>query len=127
MIKSEKIHHISLNVTNLKKSKQFYKDVLCLEEINRPDFLFPGAWFGIGDSGQQLHLIVHSGETLRSRGLDSRDGHFAMRVKSFEETIDWLEQKNVVYKANYNSHSGFQQIFVLDPDLNIIEMNSIKN
>jgi glyoxylase I family protein len=123
LIKSKMIHHISLNVTNLEKSKQFYKDVLCLEEINRPDFLFPGAWFAIGSLGQQLHLIVHSGETLRSKGLDSRDGHFALRVENFEETLDWLEQKKVVYKAKNKSNSGFQQIFVLDPDLNIIEMN----
>lgn len=126
MIKTEMIHHISLNVTDLEKSKQFYTEVLCLKEVSRPDFLFRGAWFAIGELGQQLHLIVHSGETLRSKGLDSRDGHFALRVSSFEETIDWLEQKKVVYKANYKSNSGFPQIFVLDPDLNIIEMNAQK-
>lgn len=125
MIKSEMIHHISLNVTDLEKSKQFYNQVLCFNEIDRPTFLFPGAWFAIGDAGQQLHLIVHSGNTLRTRGLDTRDGHFAIRVNSFDETIEWLEKNNVSYKGNYNSNSGFRQIFVMDPDLNIIEMNAL--
>jgi glyoxylase I family protein len=125
MIQSEMIHHISLDVTDLEKSKQFYSEVLCLQEIERPGFLFRGAWYAIGSSGQQLHLIVHPGETLRTRGLDTRDGHFAIRVKDFEETVAWLEKKQVVYKANYKSHSGFPQIFVLDPDSNIIEMNTV--
>lgn len=126
MIISEMIQHISLNVTDLERSKQFYKEVLCLDEIQRPSFLFRGAWFSIGNSKQQLHLIVHSGETLRTKGLDSRDGHFAIRVASFEETITWLEKKKVFYKANNNSNSGLPQIFILDPDLNIIELNAEK-
>ena len=57
LIDFKTIHHISLSVTDLEQSGHFYGAILGLEEINRPDFDFPGAWYKIGD--QQLHLIVY--------------------------------------------------------------------
>src|SRR5690606_38488003 len=62
-IQYEDIHHVSLTVTDLARSKTFYQEILGLREIERPAFNFEGAWFGIGSSGRQLHLIVHDGET----------------------------------------------------------------
>jgi len=119
------IHHTSINVTDLQRSIEFYKEILCLKEIERPPFLFKGAWFAIGSEGQQLHLIVHNGDTLRTnKGLDTRDGHFAIRVQSFEQTIMWLEEKGVHYKEKSNGLAGLPQIFILDPDRNIIELNA---
>lgn len=120
----EGIHHVSLLVTDLERSRAFYRDIVGLEEIERPPFSFPGAWFRIGEGGQQLHLIVYYGETLRSGGIDTRDGHFAIRVKDFDETLARLKQHGVDYVANRDSVAGFAQIFVLDPDRNIIEFNA---
>ena len=124
MIEIKQIHHVSLAVTDLEKSKKFYKNILCLEEMKRPDFDFPGAWFQMGT--QQLHLIVYPGaETLRStRELTSKEGHFAFRVASYDETLKWLKEKNVEVYENPTSRSGFAQIFVADPDGNLIELNT---
>ncbi|BBH24482.1 hypothetical protein Back11_58270 [Paenibacillus baekrokdamisoli] len=126
MIKHEGIHHISLIVTDLERAKTFYEQILGLCEILRPPFDFPGAWYGIGEDGQQLHLIVHQGETNRVGGIDTRDGHFALRVKDYEETIGWLQQHHIAHKANPNSITGFAQIFLLDPDHNVIELNTVR-
>ncbi len=70
----------------------FYRDIIRLQELDRPDFDFAGAWFAVGDTGQQLHLIRHDGETLRQGPINTRDGHFAIRVRSYRETLDWLRQ-----------------------------------
>jgi glyoxylase I family protein len=123
MIKYQMLHHVGVNVTDLARAKVFYTDVLCLSEIERPNFSFPGAWFAIG-TDQQLHLIVHNGQTVRSGQLDSRDGHFALRVSSYEETVKWLSECGVPFDARPNSTAGFPQIYVLDPDRNIIELNA---
>lgn len=32
-------------MTNLERAKEFYGKTLCLKEIQRPDFDFPGAWY----------------------------------------------------------------------------------
>lgn len=123
MIKYKELHHVSLTVTNLKRAKHFYTDILCLTEITRPDFDFPGAWYGIGQ--QQLHLIEYpSAQTIRpDKRLSSREGHFALRVEDYEETLKWLKKNNVEILEKPNSKSGFAQIFCADPDGNLIELN----
>lgn len=118
------IHHVSLLVADLERAKTFYTTILGLRLVDRPPFDFEGAWLAIGETGQQLHLIVHEGETRRSGGIDTRDGHFAIRISHYDETIRWLEQHQIEFKANPNSRAGFPQIFLLDPDRNIIELNA---
>ncbi|MGY3715885.1 VOC family protein [Sutcliffiella cohnii] len=123
MIKYKSLHHVSLNVTDLEKAKDFYSKILCLKEIKRPDFGFPGAWYDI--EGQQLHLIVDpASQTIREdKSLSSREGHFALRVESYSETLEWLKQNNVAVLEKPTSKSGFAQIFCADPDGNLIELN----
>ncbi|OXM87675.1 VOC family protein [Paenibacillus rigui] len=117
------IHHVSLIVRDLDRAKAFYGNVLGLKAIERPPFDFPGAWYAVGPN-QQLHLIVHQGETLRQGGIDTRDGHFAIRVASFKETRGWLERQGVPFEARPHAKAGFPQIYVLDPDHNVIELNA---
>ncbi|MEW5568026.1 VOC family protein [Rossellomorea marisflavi] len=123
MITYQNLHHVSLTVTDLKRSKEFYKDVLCLEEIKRPEFGFPGAWYAIGN--QQLHLIVHpTSQTIREEKiLSSREGHFALRVDDYDRALTWLKGHGVEILEKPHSKSGFAQIFCQDPDGNLIELN----
>src|SRR5438552_676192 len=87
------IHHVALTVSDLERSRKFYREVLGLVEIPRPPFSFPGAWFTLG-GGQQVHLIVHTSPTFRAgKGLDSRDVHFAMRVPSFREAVQCFREE----------------------------------
>jgi glyoxylase I family protein len=126
------IHHVSLPVTDVERAKRFYREIIGLRELERPPFDFPGAWFQLGDD--QLHLIVHDGSTLRgAKGLDSRDVHFAVRVSSFRAALKSLEAKGYredadddLSKMKVSPHAvaGFPQIYILDPDRNVIEINA---
>ena len=129
------LHHVAVNVTDLERARRFYRDVLGLEEISRPPFDFPGAWFQVGGPGHHVHLIVHEGATLRgSKGLDTRDIHFALRVRSFRETLAILTARGYREDASADdplrmivsrhATAGFPQIYVLDPDHNVIEINA---
>jgi glyoxylase I family protein len=92
MFTIESIHHVSLPVTDLERSKHFYQEVLGLTEINRPPFDFPGAWYQLGD--RQLHLIVHNNSTFRiEKTVDPRDIHFAIRIKSYRDTRNFLHSQ----------------------------------
>lgn len=127
------IHHVSLTVTDLERSRAFYRDVLGLVEIERPPFNFPGAWFQVG-SAQQLHLIVHSRATFRGKPIDTRDIHFAVRVASFPETLAFLHEKGFHEDADPegpwkliaqpHATAGFPQIYITDPDRHVIELNA---
>ncbi|HKQ87946.1 MAG TPA: VOC family protein [Candidatus Acidoferrales bacterium] len=128
------LHHILIGVDDLERSRDFYRDVLELREIDRPPFTFPGLWFQIGDAEQHLHIIVGMGALQRTgRPNDPQDIHFALRVKSYRETLDWLHKKG--FREDLpaddlrsliprpNSITGHPQIYILDPDRNIIEFN----
>lgn len=123
MITVESIHHVSLSVTDLQKAKHFYGTLLGFKELERPPFDFPGAWYQIGD--QQLHLIVHnSSTTLRyNHEINSKEGHFAIRVKDYAETLNYLKEIGLEIIEKPNSTNGFAQIFCMDPDYNLIEFN----
>ena len=123
LIKYKSLHHVSLTVTDLEKAKHFYGKTLCLKEIPRPDFDFSGAWYEI--AGQQLHLITDpSAQTFRQdKSLSSREGHFALRVENYYDTIKWLKENNVEILEKPNGKSGFAQIFCADPDGHLIELN----
>lgn len=124
MLQIEEIHHVSLNIRDLERSRQFYTEILGLQPLERPAFRTDGLWFAIGDTGQQLHLILYPGETLRDGGIDTSDGHFALRIKSYEAAVKWLEGCNVEYIGKPDSVAGFAQIFLIDPDHNVIELNA---
>jgi catechol 2,3-dioxygenase-like lactoylglutathione lyase family enzyme len=133
-MKIDSIHHVSLTVTDLDRSRRFYREVLGLEEIARPNFSFPGAWFQLG-AAQQLHLIVHLNPTFRTgKPLETRDVHFAVRVEDYWHTVEDLRARGYREDApaddlmrlivNPRATAGFPQIYILDPDRHIIEINA---
>ena len=127
------IHHIALTVTDIERSRKFYHETLSIEEIPRPPFDFPGAWFQLGDS-QQVHLIVHTRPTFREKPLDTRDVHFAVRVPSYYAAVEFLHAKGFREDADRDdphcmivqphATAGYPQIYICDPDRHVIEINS---
>ena len=118
------IHHVSINVTDLERARRFYAGVLGLEETPRPAFDFPGAWYRLGD--RQLHLLVHPPtRTLRGTAeISSREGHFAVAVRDFDEARAHLERAGVPFDARARGQTPWSQIFLSDPDGNLIELSA---
>jgi glyoxylase I family protein len=132
MLHVETLHHVALPVSDLIRARLFYGTVLGLQEIARPAFDFDGAWYEVGD--RQLHLIVSTDQTFRlGKSVNSRDIHFAIRVKSFRRALEQLQSNGyrpdhenplLSLRVNRRATAGFPQIYLLDPDRNMIEINA---
>ncbi|WP_309118329.1 VOC family protein [Paenibacillus sp.] len=121
----EALHHVAVVVVDLERARRFYGGVLGLEELDsRPAFPFPGAWYALG--ADQLHLIVHDeAKTLRgASAIDSKDGHFAVRVRDASEVRARLEAAGWPFDDRPRSITGWHQLFTTDPDGNVLEFNS---
>src|SRR5438309_8917140 len=67
------IDHVSVVISDVERSRRFYRDVLGLKEIAKPrTFDFVVLWFDLGN--QHLHLL------LRDRPDAISPRHFALRV-----------------------------------------------
>lgn len=124
MIEGEFVHHVSLNVTDLAAAKEFYGQILGLEEIPRAPFDFPGAWYRIGN--QELHLIVYP-ETRTLRGttaIDPMEAHVAIWVKDFWRTVEYLRGRGVPIEVRPVTRTAWSQAYVTDPDGNVIEFTA---
>lgn len=120
-----RLHHAAVCVTDIERARRFYGDVLGLVEVARPPFDFAGAWYEFQD-GTQLHLIVHTTpRTLRgTTAIDTRDGHLALRVESYEATLHRLRELGVECAAHWDNLTPWAQIYVADPDGNVVELNA---
>lgn len=113
--------HISLFVSNLAASKTFYISVLELEEIPRPAFDFPGAWFQLAPH-VQLHLIA--GKEKPVEGAGSRKNHFAVLVKDIFHTEQKAKEFGLSYVGPKKRPDGAWQLFIADPDGYYIEFST---
>ena len=119
----ESLHHVTIPVRDLERSKRFYGELLGLQEVDRPPFGFPGAWYALGDG--QLHLVADGGGTFRPDDrVNPRDSHFAIRVESFDEAVELLRSSGLAITVDRHSVTGFPQLYVVDPDGHVIEVNA---
>ena len=107
------IHHVSICVPDAEAGLAFYRDVLGMTQLPRPD-LGPGCWLDAG--GQQLHL-------LESDEPRPKADHFAIRVDDLDAAVADLRALDVqVFTTDHIVGAG-RQAFLSDPFGNFIELN----
>ena len=112
------IHHSSLLVLDTQASLKFYCGILNLNQLERPNLPFPGAWLEIG--AQQLHLLEleNSDPTTGRPEHGGRDRHVAFNVLNLDLIKQALEEGDVVFTM---SMSGRRALFCRDLDGNALE------
>jgi glyoxylase I family protein len=113
------LHHASLIVANTEKSLVFYCAILGLQQVERPDLGFPGAWLQLG--AQQLHLLeLDNPDPITGRPVHGgRDRHVALSALALDPVQDALNKAGIVYTM---SISGRRALFCRDPDGNAMEI-----
>src|SRR5580704_8018026 len=108
------IDHVSVLITDVERSRRFYRDVLGLKEIARPrTFDFVVVWFDLGN--QHLHLLLKDRpDTLGPR-------HFALRVADVDAARIHFRDHGIA-PLETTPIPGTDRFFINDPDGNRIEI-----
>ena len=98
------LFHVAIKTRDLAATRRFWLDVLGLAEIPRPDFGYPGAWFGVPTpSGTGIVHIYAGGPALAQTdqaqsGTAVIDhvsltaiGYHAFRSRFAEDGLEWRE------------------------------------
>jgi catechol 2,3-dioxygenase-like lactoylglutathione lyase family enzyme len=113
-IQVTQLDHVSVLITDIERSRRYYRDLLGLKEIAKPrTFDFKVLWFDLG--GQQLHLLLKEKPDARS------PRHFALRVEDVQAARTYLREKGIPLDET-TVIPGADRFFVWDPDGNRIEI-----
>jgi catechol 2,3-dioxygenase-like lactoylglutathione lyase family enzyme len=108
------IDHCSVIITDVDRSRRYYRDVLGLTEIPKPrTFDFVVLWFQLGN--QQLHFL------LRDRPDAISPRHFALRVTDAQAARAHFLRLGLPVEET-TPIPGADRFFTADPDGNRIEI-----
>jgi len=126
-IQVQSIDHITLVVKDLEQSRNFYVDLLGMEEVPRPNFHFAGSWFKAGET--LIHAILEfeesgpAGNVVAQGCSISRTQHFAFIINDPNSIVAYLHQANIpIVSGPKQRPDGAAQVFVQDPDGYVIEL-----
>ncbi|GGF17997.1 VOC family protein [Hymenobacter cavernae] len=121
------LNHAAICVRDLKKSTDFYRTVLGLEELPNPFQDGIHTWFKIGPA-LQLHIIQRD-----CNPVPNKNTHLCFSVASLTAFTNHLEKAKVDYtnlkgdgKDTTLRIDGVKQIYLQDPDGYWIEINDAK-
>ena len=131
------LHHINLCSTNVPAMDEFYRSVLGL--AREPDMQasrvttegYAGDVAFVTDGTTQVHLAERDLDVAFRTGQPLNPlerGHIAFRTDDLDAFKRHLEAKGVAY-ADYGdwAMSGWEQIFFLDPEGNVIEVHQVRS
>lgn len=113
-LRVSQIDHVSVLITNVERSRHFYRELLGLKEIAKPKtFDFVALWFELGPT--QLHLL------RKDKPDTTSPRHFALRVSDAAAARVQLRARGVAINET-TLIPGADRFFVHDPDGNRIEI-----
>ena len=119
--------HVTLVVAKIADSRTFYVDQLGFEEVARPAFSFPGAWFKIGQTlihvAESNELSGEAGWAERTVKRISRGHHIAYRTSDFEQAVKAIQHYGFEIAVGPKTRpDGAKQVYIYDPDRHLIEI-----
>lgn len=118
-MKIKAINHVTLIVDDLKKCRDFYTNVIGLEELPAFKFDYPVQFYKINDR-QQLHLTEWEDAA-------SFRGHLCVEIDDFTEAFRRFKELGAIDTRPWGKvrrlPGGAMQMFVRDPAGNLLEIS----
>ena len=122
------LHHITIQVRDLEKTKNFYCEIVGLRVGERPPLNFPGYWLYCGDQ-PVVHLLGYRAEDKPINDGPSypastgRFDHVAFNCDDLKGMRAKLQAHGVRYEERVLPRMNMTQLFYKDPDGVTVECN----
>ena len=115
-------NHIALPTADPETSARFYDEVLGFRTVSRPSFDFDGRWLYREGVSVMIHLIHVAAHRPPTGPIQTRGHHFAMHHEDVGGVVRQLRAQGVEHVESTLPDHGFRQVFLRDPDGNVIEL-----
>lgn len=113
------MNHFTVLTDDVKRTIDFYHDLLGLAEGPRPPLAMPGAWLYAGGE-PVLHIVGgRDASELKPGVID----HIAFSATDLSDTLALLASRNVVHTCRRQPESGVWQVFFDDPNGARVELD----
>ena len=129
------LEHVTIRCAQLQRTRDFYVDLMGLTDGERPNFPFRGHWLYLG--GIPVVHLVEATDTAGAWGRDivipnPEEGtgsfdHVAFKGDDFEVMRDRVKAAGMTFKERVVPGRPLKQLFVLDPEGVLVEINFRNN
>jgi catechol 2,3-dioxygenase-like lactoylglutathione lyase family enzyme len=116
------LDHFNIRTRKLADTVRFYEEILGLENGDRPNFAFPGAWM-YSEGKPVVHLVDISPTAEQQKPDSGVVHHVAFVSRDFAGMKQRLQAKGMAFDTRQVPGGDLWQIFVNDPNGVMIELN----
>lgn len=128
-MKVNALDHVNIITADLDGTARFYQDLLGLERRDGPPPLTPlNCQWMYDDAGRPI-FHINSEDCPRAYDRATKSGptgalhHVALNCSGFDETIARLDARGASYQLNTVTSIGLRQVFTMDPNQVLLELN----
>lgn len=123
------LDHVNIITADLDGTARFYVELLSLERRDAPPPMTPqnAQWMYDGSGRAILHINSHDCPRRYDRefaiGPTGSIHHIALGCSGYDDMIARLDARESIYQTNIVHAIGLRQIFTLDPNGVLLELN----
>ena len=125
----EALDHVNIITSDLEGTARFYAELLDLEPRDGPPPLTHANARWMYDEAGRAVIHINSLDCPRAYDREVRAGptgalhHVALRCSGYQELCSRLKKRGLEHRINEVTAIGLKQIFVLDPNQVLLELN----
>lgn len=117
-----KLDHVNIRTARMDLMIEWYGRVLGLQQGDRPNFRFPGAWLYAGDTAV-IHLVASDGEPGCGAEGELKLEHFALSGTGREAFESKLDTMGLSYRRSHIEEIDLVAYHLSDPDGNHLHVD----
>ena len=114
------LFHVAIKTSDLESTRVFWRDIIGLREIDRPDFGYPGAWLACPQPGGQAIIHIYAGgpalgaSGIAPRGTGAID-HVSLSCSGYRDFVARFKDAGLPFREFVVPGATLWQLFVYDP------------